>query len=149
MGQLPTNKADFYRDVRTQKWGNYPNSWNDVNSALNSEYSGLFSIRNLTPGGKSTKFWIPKIDILAAWNDMVATGANCRINESMPDDLLLWQGDIGWQEGVLVAEGSSVPNLSHRDATLGPTMKSWFGLSALVLLKTVCWPKSSPYLAHI
>jgi hypothetical protein len=63
-------------------------------------------------------------------------------NESMPDSQLLLQGNV-WRDAYgLQLEGSTTINLTHRQATTQPHMRSWSGIQALGLLKASLWPCS-------
>jgi hypothetical protein len=122
-----TNKQQFYALWRQGLLGNQPRVWADVKALVRSKYIGCVTMRSTGAAGSRTRYNVPvQQAINEAW-----PGAT--FNESMPDDVLIMQGEAAQRPGGLVLTYSMTPGLPMRKAMERPLTAT--GLSALSLLR--------------
>lgn len=129
----PVTKSEFYRRYASGEFGNRPRSWSDAASLLASGFSGCVTVRSTTPGGKC-RYGVPV-------KEAVKETSGFRFNESMPDDLLLLQGEVFvTEDGRTTLTYSTERGLSMRSAMQLPRSAS--GSAALAILRQYLWPSS-------
>lgn len=135
----PTSKTQFFEGARRLAYGNCLRTWT-AQQFLDERPAGRFSLRSLLVGSVRTRFHMTSAETVEYLRTLDDPGQYL-VNECPPDELLLWQGNIERTTAGLLMEGSSVRNISHRQAT-GAGFVSIQGLAATLCLQTWCWPKS-------
>lgn len=126
----PQTKADFYARYQRGEFGNRPRTWSDSEALRASGYDGSVTVRSKEAGGKC-RYRVPAREAVA----MDGT-----FNESMPDDLLLIQGEVVRTEAGLQLSYSTVTGLTMREAMRSPIRAA--GIAAEMLLRRYLWPAS-------
>jgi hypothetical protein len=139
----PTTKQDFYRRWKNLEFGNRIRMFDTQQDLRESGYTGLVSARSKgIAGGGRTAYGIKAFD--AAFERYYA---DMTFNESAPDDVLLFQGELmhGCPEGYYLF--GSTTKLPMRQAMLQGVQ--YHGVRALGLLKYYCWPASYDMLMEL
>jgi hypothetical protein len=139
--EAPRNKVDFYDRYFKGEFGNRPQSWPDWDSLRTSSYTGNVTVRNLDTAG-ACFYGVPVADLRRGVWPAGCCPAQCRFNESMPDDDLLIQGNVFIAVGGLALEYSTAAGIPHRKAVSQPYMRFAQGLLAVSLLRSHCSPSS-------
>lgn len=137
----PTTKADFYRRWQAMEFGNRIRMWPDLSSLLADGYRGKVTVRSKVPGG-FCQYGVQFIDVERVVRYLACIShlgeGDFAMNESAPDALLLWQGELlhhGPLGGYYIY--GSPARLPMRQA-LKESGTEHRGLAALGRLKAYC-----------
>lgn len=135
------NKREYYDLWKAGVLGNRPRTWATRQEFIASGYSGLTTVRFLQADRKGAVTHVPARE---AREVFPTEDGNIFWNESMPDDLLLIQGEVCESPaafgGKLTVRFDDTPGLSMRQAI--PKFRQLEGAGAVYLLKTRCTPDS-------
>ena len=94
------NKAAFYAEQRANRCGNYYPQWYSYGELLNSGYTGLLSVRDLTKGGRSeTTREMHKVLVDDVPCDLRCNGVGVAFFPTPRDSHLTFQGEYSENGG--------------------------------------------------
>lgn len=140
----PTDKQDFYRRWQKMEFGNRIRMFDTQEDLKESGYNGLVSARTKgVAGGGRTAYGVKAFD--AAHE---RSFAGMTFNESAPDDVLLFQGELTHIAlGGYCVFGSTLKLPMRQAMSEGGTQ--YTGIRALAVLKHYCWPSSYDMLMEL
>lgn len=127
-------KAEMYRRYLAGEFGNRPRTWNGVEQLKRSGFQGEVTIRTAQHAGGRTIYRSSVENAVL----MATILVNPTFNESMPDDVLVLQGEVARGETGLVLACNATPGLKMNEARLAFTHH--YGLQATLLLRRCLWP---------
>ena len=140
------NKAECYLLYQNGFFGNQPKTWNSYEEIIKSGYKGNVTIRTKEriAGVATTKYNVRPEDIEKEIDYITQQGLRIdkiTFNESMPDNVLLIQGELTRTEEGLYFNYST-EKTQMNTALRGENSKIATGLTAKMLLKTNLTPES-------
>lgn len=136
------NKKQFYRCWHAGTLGNRPRTWASSDELAQSGYTGLVTMRTTGGAGGVTKYRL-SVESALFWG---AQTPGATFNESMPDDLLLLQGEVMRSPRGLELTWSTEPGLKMNEAMKRSTRTC--GVAARTRLD-VLWPASQEELFEL
>jgi hypothetical protein len=130
----PGNKQDFYRRWLRGEFGNHPHAWTSPEDLARSGYSGLLSVRSLTPGGRMETGVTVQDAMGRPWQGGVV------FQQVMPDQDLVIQGSLSDVFTGLSLEYCLEPNVNFRQAMTMARRAT--GLNAVLILRQFVDPAS-------
>jgi hypothetical protein len=128
-------KKQFYALWNKGLLGNKPHTWKTYDELVGSRYKGKVGLRSKKIGGQCY-YRVDKSNAIG----MMYCNDRFTASESMPDDVLLLQGEVTRNEVGLELTWNCTPNQTMRDAMKYPLRNT--GLVAQQLLRSVLWPSS-------
>lgn len=147
----PLDKVDHHRRYLKYEFGNRPLAWASLQLLLDSGFDGKVSIRNMVPrGGFISHFPVAHLRS-GGWPASFPI-ASARFNESMPDEYLIFQGNVrpATTPGGIWLEYSTEKNETHRQFTERLSQDRQIGgLRALLMLKAYLWPSDFDWMMYL
>lgn len=134
-----TTKRQFYRLWRAGVLGNKPRIWGDLWALMLSDYRGSVTIRSASATGWKTMYRVPYGQVGEAVNGPIPV-EDPTFNESAPDEVLTFQGEVTRAVGGLYLRYDCTPDLKMKEAMA--RAKDAYGLAARQLLARYLWPSS-------
>ena len=138
----PHSKQNFYPRYLAGEFGNRPQAWASGQEMWASGYRGLCSLRGWDPDSKQSvrKYGIPADE---------ARAAKCPVNETPPDDRLVFQGECCRLTDGLHLTYSRQKNIPNQLAVRHSTTKHFRGASAVFELNRLMDDTSREQLDHL
>lgn len=133
--KAPTTKAEFYARYYAGEFGNRPRLFKNAAELVESDYHGTVTLRDNIAGGPCFYGWDARHIRRGVYPPPF--GPSCRMNESMPDDKLVIQGNVWMSNCGLALEYSCAKNIGHRQAVRHPYRIDVHGLRAYATLRAL------------
>lgn len=138
-----TCKQQMYDLYEKGLLGNRPRIWKNLDELMaDTSYDGKVSIRYKDPAFQYKKYYVPKAQVpeVIAAIPAVVNHKLFTFNESMPDDKLVLQGEVGYTPFGFELFYNTEKNIAMRDAMLRGKRATM--LEARIRLQTAMDPSS-------